>query len=109
MESVNEQAGAEPIINLDVLHSAAIGFMRAWDEGKPVTYGTGTNVDHNTAICMGSRTVTTKEFKRESFVSLGEDLKEHLKEPGAYYFISYVGVDVSRDGFIITATIYKKR
>ncbi|QXO11105.1 hypothetical protein pEaSNUABM54_00279 [Erwinia phage pEa_SNUABM_54] len=109
MESVNEQPIVPPIIDLDVLHSAAVGFMHAWDSGKPVTYGTGNNIDDKFATFVGSRTVTTKEFNRDSFVFLGEDLKEHLTEPGAYYFISYVGVDVSRDGFIIKASIYKKR
>lgn len=109
MESVDEHTTVPAIIDLDILHNAAVGFMRALESGRPVTYGTGDTVDDKYATYVGKKTIVVTHLSNEAFDELGQDLGDHFNEPGAHYFVNYVSVNVSRDGFIIEATFYKKR
>jgi len=109
MESVNEKTTVAATIDLDILHCAAIGYLNAFDSGRVVTYGTGDSVDNKYATYVGKKTIVATHLSIEVFDELGENLGDHFNEPGAHYFVNYVSVNVSRDGFVIEATFYKKR
>lgn len=106
METVTDQNA--PVYTLDLMHSASLGFLHAWENGKPVTYGTGNHVDQNNSRYVGEVTRTEPTLTRELFVRLADDIVEKFTTPGEHYFISYVGVDYCRDGFMVKASVYKK-